>query len=280
MTRIGFLGRTKSLYDTIKLFSQLDEFEIAFIWTCKDEPYYDFKSNNFEKLAKDLGSLFFYSSNINEFKNFVDADVVVSINFINIIPASFIEKFRFGIINAHAGDLPRYRGNACPNWAILNEESEIALSFHEMNEILDGGDLIKKEIFYLEKDTYIGEVYEWLHQMVPKGFVESVKMLIDGCITKKQEGKPLRTFPRHPEDARLDFHESVDNIYKLIRASSKPFSGAYAFLNHTDIKVTIFRAQPYSLEYDFLAVNGQLLKKYDFGRLEKLIKEVLKITVG
>ena len=48
MTRVGFLGRTKSLYEAIKLFSELDDFEVSFIWTCKDESYYDFKSNNFK----------------------------------------------------------------------------------------------------------------------------------------------------------------------------------------------------------------------------------------
>ena len=124
MTRVGFIGRTKSLYEAIKLFAELDGFEVSFIWTCKDESYYDFHSNNFKDLANDLGAKFFYSSRISEFERFVEADVVVSINFINVIPESFIGKFRFGVINAHAGDLPRYRGNACPNWAILNDENQ------------------------------------------------------------------------------------------------------------------------------------------------------------
>ena len=266
MTRIGFIGRTKSLYDAIKLFSQLDGFEVSFIWTCKDESYYDFKSNNFEDLANDLGAKFFYSSRISEFESFVKADVVVSINFINIIPKSFIDKFKFGVINAHAGDLPRYRGNACPNWAILNDESEVVLSFHQMDESLDSGDVIRKETFKLGEDTYIGEVYDWLHQIVPSGFVESVRMLVGGYTGKKQDGKPLRTFPRKPEDSRIIFQNDLSWIYRLIRASSKPFSGAYAFLNNIDTKVTIFRAEPCSLDYDFLAVSGQLMEKNDFDK--------------
>ena len=77
MTRAGFIGRTKSLYEAIKLFSELDGFEVSFLWTCKDESYYDFNSNNFEDLANDLGAKFFYSSRISEFERFVEADVVV-----------------------------------------------------------------------------------------------------------------------------------------------------------------------------------------------------------
>ena len=85
MIRVGFIGRTKSLYDTIELFSQLDGFEVSFIWTSKKESYYDFSSKNFEDLANELGTKFFNSTRISEFERFVEADVVVSINFINII---------------------------------------------------------------------------------------------------------------------------------------------------------------------------------------------------
>ena len=280
MIRVGFIGRTKSLYDTIELFSQLDGFEVSFIWTSKEESYYDFSSKNFEDLANELGTKFFNSTRISEFERFVEADVVVSINFINIIPKVFIEKFKFGVVNAHAGDLPRYRGNACPNWAILNNESEVVLSFHQMNEDLDSGDIIRKEVFQLGKDTYIGEVYDWLYRIVPSGFVESVRMLLGGYIGKKQEGKALRTFPRKPEDSRIDFENDLNYIYKLIRASSKPFSGAYAFLNNTNTKVTIFKAEPYLINYDYLAVNGQLLEKSDFDRsfVVAINKQALKIT--
>lgn len=266
MTRVGFIGRTKSFYEAIKLFSELDGFEVSFIWTCKDESYYDFNGNNFEDLANDLGAKFFYSSRISEFERFVEADVVVSINFINIIPGSFIDRFRFGVINAHAGDLPRYRGNACPNWAILNDESEVVLSFHRMDKGLDSGDVIRKETYKLGQDTYIGEVYDWLHQTIPNGFVESVRMLLSGNTGEKQKGKPLRAFPRKPEDSKIIFNDDFDQVYRLIRASSKPFSGAYAFLNNTDTKVIIFKAEPCSLVYDFLAVDGQLMEKNNFDK--------------
>jgi len=280
MTRVGFIGRTKSLYEAIKLFSELDGFEVSFIWTCKDESYYEFKSDNFEDLAKDLGVKFYYSSRISEFERFVEADVVVSINFVNIIPESFIGKFRLGVINAHAGDLPRYRGNACLNWAILNDENEIVLSFHQMDKGLDSGDVIRQETYKLEPDTYIGEVYDWLYQIIPKGFVESVQMLLSGNTVERQNGRPLRAFPRKPEDSRIFFSNDLDQVYRLIRASSKPFSGAYAFLNNTDAKVTIFKAEPYLLDYDFLAVDGQLMEKNDIDKsfVVAVNNQALRIT--
>ena len=263
MIRIGFIGRTKSLYETIILFSKLDSFEVSFIWTCKDEDYYEFRSKNFKDLANKLGTKFIYSPRIDEFAHLVDADVVVSINFINIIPKYFINKFKFGIINAHPGDLPRYRGNACPNWAILNSESKVVLSFHLMDEGLDSGPIIMKEDFQLNNDTYISEVYDWLYNKIPYGFIKSVKMLTEGCSLKAQKGNVLRVFPRKPEDSRLNFQKDLDWNYKLIRASSRPFSGAYAFLNNTEFKVTIFRAQRQEIDYEFLAISGQIIEKFN-----------------
>ena len=45
-------------------------------------------------------------------------------NFSNLISKDFLNFFKFGVLNAHYGDLPRYKGNACPNWAILNNEKK------------------------------------------------------------------------------------------------------------------------------------------------------------
>ncbi|MEM9100673.1 MAG: hypothetical protein AAGB12_00005, partial [Pseudomonadota bacterium] len=94
MIRVGFIGRTKMLYDAIILFSQLESFEVSFIWTCKDQEYYDFKSEEFESIAKKLETKFVISADVLKFAHQVDADVVVSINFINVIPKKFIDKFR------------------------------------------------------------------------------------------------------------------------------------------------------------------------------------------
>ena len=262
MIRIGFIGRTKILFDTIKLFQKLDKFEISFIWTCQDEEYYQFGHANFEKIANDINCEFIYSSIINEYADSVAADIVISINFINVIPKSFIDKFKFGILNAHAGDLPRYRGNACPNWAILNSEKRIFLTIHQMDEGLDSGPIVVKKKFELENDTYIGEVYEWLYRSAPNLFVSAINNVLNDTPLEKQKGRALRTFPRKPEDAKLNFTLGLDWNYRLIRASSKPFDGAFAYLNgDTMCKVVIYKALPHSIGYDFLAVSGQIMER-------------------
>ena len=72
----------------------------------------------------------------------------------------------------------------------------------------------------------------------------------------------------------------IDWNYKLIRASSRPFAGAYAFLNNTQLKVTILRAQPQAVEYEFLAVSGQIMEKFNCDKsfLLAIGNHVLKVT--
>ena len=89
----------------------------------------------------------------------------------------------------------------------------------------------------------------WNHVYHPR--FGSRKAIKNGKQPQKQSGKTLRTFPRKPEDSKLDFNASLNFNYKLIRATSRPFSGAYAYLNGTKQKVTIFKAKPYLVEYDF-----------------------------
>ena len=96
-----------------------------------------------------------------------DADVVVSMNFATLIPEWFLQKFEHGVLNSHAGNLPRYRGNACPNWAIINGEEEVYVTIHVMAKELDAGPILSQSKMRLTQHTYIGEVDDWLTKTVP-----------------------------------------------------------------------------------------------------------------
>lgn len=280
MIRVGFIGRTKMLYNTIRLFSELENFEIAFIWTCKDEVSYEFRWQNFQTLAEKIQCPFIYEPKVIDCLYELNADVVLSMNFVNLIPQEFIDKFRLGVLNAHAGDLPRYKGNACPNWAILNAESEIALSIHQMDSGLDSGPVIVKKFFQLTDDSYIGDIYIWLEKIIPAAFLSGVELLNSGFVPAKQEGESLRAFARKPEDGRLAFRKKIEWNLRLIRASSRPFSGAYCFLNNTEVRVTIFRAERCTLNYQFLAVDGQILEcsESELNFCVAVNGEALKVT--
>ena len=114
----------------------------------------------------------------------------------------------------------------------------------------------------------------------PKLFLKTISLVEKEFVPKIQKGRELRVFPRKNEDSRLDFSKDIDWNYSLIRASSKPLPGAYSFLNNSDQKVIIYRAEPYSVNYDFCAISGQIIEIFEdnFSFLLAIGNDVLNIT--
>lgn len=281
MIKVGFIGRSKILYDTIALIHLSKRYEVEFIITCKDEKYYNFNSKNFKNLSKELSCRFFFLNQLDNKLKLPTADVVLSINYLTIIPYQFINKFKYGILNAHFGDLPKYRGNACPNWAILNNEKNIFLTVHKMDKDLDSGDIVNKYKFPINKNTYIGDFYKWVEKKTPKFFLKSINDVLNNKKLIKQRGKILRTFPRKKEDSKIELNKGILWNYNLIRASSHPFDGTYCFLNNNlSMKIIVWKAEIVKPKYDILAIDGQIIDK-NFEKLAfsvSINNEILKIT--
>ena len=189
------------------------------------------------------------------------AEVCVSINWLTLLNDSLLNSFKFGILNAHAGDLPRYKGNACPNWAILNFEKKIGLTIHKMTKELDSGPYLKKYFLDIDEFTYIGEIYNWLEIEIPNAFLNSINNISDGFINQSGAIKTLRTFPRKPEDSKINWNDSARNITALVRASSKPFTGAFCYLNNISNKLIIYKASVFLADFDWNAIPGQICIK-------------------
>ncbi len=264
--RVGIVGRTGILLETARAIIESGH-QIAFILTCKAEPYYDKSELDFKLFADELQVPFFNTLDLvghaEEIRT-LGADVCVSINWLTILKNPFLTLFRHGVLNAHAGDLPRYKGNACPNWAILNFEKQIGLTIHKMVEELDSGPYILKRFLDIDETTYITDVYEWLALSVPKMFVEALELLTLRSFIEQDKSKgTLRTYPRKPQDSRINWALSRKLILANIRASSHPFDGAFCFLNDEDTRVIIFRASQYEVNFEYLAIFGQVCMSVD-----------------
>lgn len=245
--RLGILGRTQMLYNTILRLKDTDH-EIAFIMTGKATPEYEKNENDFKMLAEKLQVPFFCTECIHseESIRFIkenSPELGVSFNWKNIINSEVLDCFHKGIINAHAGDLPNYRGNAVPNWAIIAGESHITLTLHFMNERLDEGPVLLKKSFPIH-DKYIEDIYKFMLIKTPIMFVEAVNGIESSKIISKPQdsnlSKSLRCYPRLPIDGEINWYLPAIDIERLIRACSKPFPGAYTF--HGTDKVIIWKA--------------------------------------
>jgi UDP-4-amino-4-deoxy-L-arabinose formyltransferase/UDP-glucuronic acid dehydrogenase (UDP-4-keto-hexauronic acid decarboxylating) len=225
--------------------------EIVAISTAEASPEYRVNEHDFRQLAEEIGCAF--SMGLTD----VQADVAISVNWPVLIPETVRQRFPHGILNAHAGDLPRYRGNACPNWAILNGETEVVFTIHEMAEELDAGPVLLKRPFPLTDRTYIGDVYVAMEKEFPDMFVTVLRGLEANRLRPvPQTSAPLRCFPRVPSDSRIDWTRPAVHLDRLVRASAEPFAGAYTFYNGTRLRV--WRARASRLDYEYLGIPGQV----------------------
>lgn len=263
--RIAIIGRTEILFETARQLAAAGH-EIACVITAREAPEYTRTAADFAQLATQYGAPFFATPDILSLRDAIAAlpamDIGVSLNYSGIIPQAIIDCFRLGILNAHGGDLPRYRGNACQAWAILNGEEKIGLCIHRMiGGELDNGDIVARDYLPITHDTKVTEAWEWMGARIPPLFAEAVAALGEDAsyILERQSKDPaaaLRCYPRKPEDGAIHWAQPALAILRLINACTKPYAGAFALYNGE--KLTIWDA---ALEDDgerFLAIPGQV----------------------
>jgi methionyl-tRNA formyltransferase len=265
--RIAIIGRTEILYETaVQLHAQ--GHEIGLVLTAKAAPEYKKTEEDFKRLAEALDAPFIQSAKLVDgfelIKSFPPMDIGISFNYTGVIPQTVIDCFRLGILNAHGGDLPRYRGNACQAWAILNGEKRIGLCIHRMiGGELDSGDIIARDYFPLTINTKVTEIWGWLDVRIPQLFEEAVCTLEKkpDFILERQSKDPkdaLRCYPRHPEDGRIDWKKDALDILRLINACNKPYAGA--FCKYEGEKLIIWDAMLLNDGENYLAVPGQITR--------------------
>lgn len=262
--RVAIIGRTEILYETA-LRLQASGHKIVCILTAKEAPEYRRGVDDFRALAEQWAIPFASSARIREHREFLahaQADIAVSINYSGVIPEEVTILFPLGILNAHGGDLPRYRGNACQAWAIINGEEKIGLCIHRMiGDELDSGDILARTYLPIDLDSTIGEVMAWIQSATPGLFIEALEQLQrdPGFVIEKQSMNTdlaLRCYPRLPQDGRIDWRQPAVDVLRLINASSKPYAGA--FCDFDGRKLTVWRAELVKDSEIFCAVPGQI----------------------
>lgn len=257
------IGRSRYLYDGINyLVSKGFVFKAIVTETAYDE--YDIKHGDFELLASQIGARFFMIKSLHqeELLRIIKENKIraaISVNWKYTIPKNFLDLFECGILNFHLGNLPDYKGNATVNWTIINGENKIYGNIHKMDAELDAGDVISRKSIPITEKTYIGDILKQAAADVPLLYEKALKKVFNdpGASIIKGSVHGLRCYPRLPEDSQVNWEESAKKISRLVRASSKPYNGAYSFLNGE--KIIIWKADIFKYKEKFLAVPGHVV---------------------
>lgn len=173
-----------------------------------------------------------------EFICSLDADIFVVAAYGQILPVSILEKPRYGCINIHGSLLPKYRGAAPIQRAIIDGEKESGVTIMYMAEGLDCGDmLLKKAIPINDEDTY-GTLYDKISELGAEAVLEAMDMIEQGTAKPEKQDDSLSTYAKKikKEMGAIDWNKPSVDIINLIRGFN-PMPGAYTFYDEESFKI-------------------------------------------
>lgn len=156
-------------------------------------------------------------------------DLIFSFYYRNLIPMSILSLAPLGAYNMHGSLLPKYRGRAPVNWAVLKGEKQTGATLHVMEEKPDAGDIVGQEAVPIFPDETALQVQE----AVTKAAVNILRRVIGPLKAGEAVRRPQNHLEssyfggRRPEDGLIDWQKPAQEIHNLIRAVTHPFPGAY-----------------------------------------------------
>ena len=157
-------------------------------------------------------------------------DFLFSFYYRSLLPAALLRSARRGALNMHGSLLPRYRGRAPVNWAILKGERETGATLHYMVERADAGDIVDQLAVPILTDDDARDVFAKVTVAAETVLARSLPKLIAGTAERRPQAiLPGEYFGRRtPEDGRIDWQRPAREIHDLVRAVAPPFPGAFA----------------------------------------------------
>ncbi|TWJ32454.1 methionyl-tRNA formyltransferase [Geobacter argillaceus] len=169
-------------------------------------------------------------------------DLIVVVAFGQILPKALLEIPRYGCINVHASLLPRYRGAAPINWAIINGENEAGVTTMQMDVGLDTGDMLLKRSTTIAPDDDAQSLHDRLSIIGAEAMAETLDLLAAGKLVPEKQDDSLSNYAPmlKKEDGRIDWRQESRAIVSRISGVT-PWPGAYTFLDGKLLK--LFRAR-------------------------------------
>ena len=174
---------------------------------------------------------------IEELKKY-HADIMVVIAFGQILPKEILEMTPYGCINVHASLLPKYRGAAPIQWAVIDGEEVSGVTTMQMNEGLDTGDMILKTEVKLDPKETGGILHDKLAEAGAKLCVETLKCLEDKTATWEPQGESTTAYAKMLDKnlGNINWSDSAVRIERLIRGLN-PWPSAYTHWNDKVMKL-------------------------------------------
>ena len=156
-------------------------------------------------------------------------DLILSVYYRNMISTKVLGLAPLGAFNMHGSLLPKYRGRAPINWAVLNGEPRIGMTLHRMVKEPDAGNIVDQEGMSIGPRDTAEQAFRKVLPCARSVLERQIGPLLAGTATETAQDEAQATYfgGRKPEDGRIDWTKPAVQIFNLIRAVTDPYPGAF-----------------------------------------------------
>ena len=269
--RIVFMGTPDFAAESLERLYD-EGYDIIGVFTQPDRPRNRGMKVSFspvKELAVSRGTPVFQPSSLQdgeaaELLRGLDCDLLVVVAYGKILPKEFFEIPPLGAINIHASLLPKYRGAAPIQWAIMNGETKTGVSSQFIAEELDSGDVLLTKETDIGSDETAGELYDRLSVLGADVLIETVRAIASGILMGVPQDHTLATYaPLITKDlSPIDWNQKAHSIKCKVRGLA-PRPGATAVIDGVSVKV--FRVEIGSIPNVVFSVPGEVISKGKHG---------------
>ena len=168
----------------------------------------------------------------------MNPDAIVVVAFGQILPKAILDIPKYGCINVHASLLPKYRGAAPIQWAVIDGEEVSGVTTMLMDEGLDTGDMLEKIEYVLDKKETGGSLFDKLSTLGGELILSTLEKLENGTITRTPQGDTTTSYAKmlNKSMGKIDWSMEAVKIERLIRGLN-PWPSAYSGLNGKTVKI-------------------------------------------
>lgn len=198
----------------------------------------------------------------------LNPEVIVVVAFGQILPKVILDMPQYGCVNVHASLLPRYRGAAPIQWAVIDGEKESGVTTMLMEEGLDTGDMLKKTVVPIEEDETGGSLHDKLAAAGAELLIETLKELEAGTAVRTKQDDTLSNYAKMLDKqlGYIDFTKPAEEIERLIRGLN-PWPSAFTGIDGKTLKI-----------WSATVVNQEAEGKY--GEIVEVTHENILVKTG
>ena len=249
------------------------DIKIDLVVTHQDDPNENVWFGSVAKLCEDH-QIPYITPNANQLLDLVPQiqklapDYLFSFYYRHMIPAKLLACAKIAALNMHGSLLPKYRGRAPVNWAILHGETETGATLHIMEVKPDTGDIVGQSAVSIEPNETATEVFSKVSQAAVTVMSQVLPELVQGQMFRKPNLLAQGSYfgGRKPADGEIQWQQTAKQVHDLVRAVAPPYPGA--FTDWQGERMTVARTSldgPFPAQLDLQVTGIQVVDNRVFG---------------